>query len=44
MFEGREQVIKAFLRFIIIIIIIIIIIVISINVIIIIHTLHLSFF
>ena len=43
MFEGREQVIKAFLPFIIIIIIIIII-VISINVIIIIHTLHLSFF
>ena len=42
MFEGREQVIKAFLRFIIIIIIIIIVI--SINVIIIIHTLHLSFF
>ena len=41
MFEGREQVIKAFLRFIIIIIIIIVI---SINVIIIIHTLHLSFF
>ena len=40
MFEGREQVIKAFLRFIIIIIIIVI----SINVIIIIHTLHLSFF
>lgn len=39
MFEGREQVIKAFLRFIIIIIIIVI----SINVIII-HTLHLSFF
>ena len=38
MFEGREQVIKAFLRFIIIIIVI------SINVIIIIHTLHLSFF
>ena len=39
MFEGRKQVIKAFLRFIIIIIIIVI----SINVIII-HTLHLSFF